>query len=109
MRNLVHNALEAESASESASEYKSSLKSAKNFARKRDFDNAIAQAKKAIGLDPSQPEAFDFLGQLQETLGNFDSAIINYRVAISLDPTDKSAKNNLDRATVNSDSARQKL
>ncbi len=65
------------------SEYKVSLKSARNFARKRDFDNAIAQTKKAIGLDPSRPEAFTFLGQLQETLGDFASATKNF----SLDPT----------------------
>ena len=109
LRNLVHNALEPESASESISEYESSLKSAKNFARKRDFDNAIAQAKKAIGLDPSNPDAFDFLGQLQETLGDFDRAIKNYRVAISLDPTYQPAKDHLDRATGNSNSIRPSL
>ncbi|WP_019509331.1 response regulator [Pleurocapsa sp. PCC 7319] len=109
LRNLVHNVLETEDSVESASEYKSSLKSAKNSARQRDFNNAVAQAKKAIGSDPSKPEAFDFLGRLQETLGDFDSAIKNYRVAISLDPTYKPAKNNLDRATRNSDSARPSL
>lgn len=101
LTNLVLNVLATES-TESA--YKSSLNSAKNFARKRDFDNAIAQAKKAIGADPSNPEAFDFLGRLPETLGDFDSGIKNYRVAISLDPTYQPAKNNLDRATRNSSS-----
>ena len=110
LRNLVHNVLEAEpTETESTSEYKTSLRAAKNAARQRDFDNAIAQAKKAIGSDPSKPDAFDFLGQLQETLGDFDSAIKNYRVAISLDPTCQSAKTNLDRATSNSNSARPKL
>ncbi|WP_319418609.1 response regulator [Pleurocapsa sp. FMAR1] len=103
LRNLVHNVLETESTeAESVSEYKASLKAARNSARKRDFDNAIAQTKKAIGSDPAKPDAFDFLGQLQETLGDFASAIKNYRVAISLDPTYQSAKDNLDRATSNS-------
>ena len=109
LRNLVYNALETESAEAESSEYKASLKSAKNFARKRDFSNAIAQTKKAIGTDPSNPDAFDFLGQLQETLGDFDSAIKNYRVAISLDPTYQPAKDHLDRATSSSNSARPKL
>ena len=108
LRNLVHNVLETES-TESNSEYKSILKSAKNSARKRDFDQAIAQAKQAIGSDPSQPEAFDLLGQLQETLGDFNSAIKNYRVAIDLDPTYQPAKDHLDRATNFSNSSRPKL
>ena len=109
LRNLVHNVLNTEDSTESTSEYQSSLKSATNFARKRDFDKAIAQAKKAIGCDPSQPQAFDLLGQLQETLGDFDSAIKNYRVAIDLDPTFQPAKDHLDRATSFSDSARPSL
>lgn len=108
LRNLVFNVLETES-TETESDYKSCLKSAKNSARKRDFDGAIANAKKAIGSDPSKPDAFDFLGQLQETLGDFDSAIKNYRVAISLDPTCQPAKDHLDRATSNSNSARPRL
>lgn len=107
LRNLVYNVLVAESTpTESTSEYQTSLKSARNFARKRDFNSAIAQAKKAIGLDPSQPEAFNFLGQLQEILGDRDSAIKNYRVAISLDFTYQTAKANLDRATRNSNNER---
>ena len=110
LRNLVHNVLETGSTeTESISEYKASLKAAKNFARKREFDNAIAQTKKAIGSDPSNPDAFDFLGQLQETLGDFDSAIKNYRVAINLDPTYQPAKDHLDRATSFSDSTRPSL
>ncbi len=60
LRNLVHNVLATETTeTETESDYQASLKSAKNSARKRDFDNAIARAKKAIGVDPSKPEAFD--------------------------------------------------
>ena len=108
LTNLVYNVLETESTQAESSEYKASLKSAKNSARQRDFSSAIAQTKKAIGSDPSNPDAFDFLGQL-ETLGDFDSAIKNYRVAISLDPTYQPAKDHLDRATSNSNSARPRL
>ena len=51
LRNLVHNVLETESTeAETKSEYKSSLKSAVQFARKRDFDNAIAQEQKSDRL-----------------------------------------------------------
>ncbi|WP_036479534.1 response regulator [Myxosarcina sp. GI1] len=100
LRNVVHNVLE-EPSEHSESEYKSSLKASKQLARQRDFDGAIAQVKKAIGCDPSRPEAFNFLGQLQETMGDFTSAIKNYRVAISLDPSDRQAQDNLNRATSN--------
>ena len=100
LRNLVHRVLETESSDEGV-EYQSSLKSAKKLARKRQFEKAIAQTQKAIGLDPANPEAFDFLGQLQETLGDFDNARKSYRAAISLDPTYQPAKDNLDRATSN--------
>ena len=108
LRNLVYRVLETEE-SKDESEYQSSLRSAKKLARKRQFDKALTQAKKAIGADPSNPEAFDFLGQIQETLGDFDNARKSYRAAISLDPTYQSAKDNLDRATSNFNSIRPNL
>ncbi|MGV2828809.1 response regulator [Myxosarcina sp. GI1(2024)] len=101
LRNMVYSVLEGNSAEENQSEYEACLQSSKQLARQRDFDSAIAQAKKAIGCDPALPEAFNFLGQLQETLGDFASAIKNYRVALSLDPTNKQAQENLARATSN--------
>ena len=87
LRNIVHRVLETEPIrGEEISQYKASLKAAQNLARKREFSNAIAKTKEAIGADPGNPEAFNLLGQLQETLGDFNSAIKNYRVAIDLDP-----------------------
>lgn len=97
LRNLVYRIFEDTEADES--DYQSSLKSAKRLARKRQFERAIAETKRAIGADPSRPEAFNFLGQLQETLGERLEALKNYRVAISLDPTYQPAKDNLNRAT----------
>lgn len=102
LRNVVYNVLERENLSkEIESDYQSSLELAKYQASKRQFDNAVAQVKKAIGIDPSDPKAFNFLGELQETLGERSEAIKNYRVAIDLDPTYQPAKDNLSRATRN--------
>lgn len=102
LRDVVYNVLERKSLADRAeSEYKSCLELAKYHASKRQFDNAVGQVKKAIGINPSLPEAFNFLGELQETIGARHEAIKNYRVAIDLDPTYKMAKNNLDRATIN--------
>ena len=100
LRKIVCSVLEPEDV-DTASEYKAALKSAKKLARKRQFDSAMAEAKKAIGLDPSSPEGFNLLGQLQETLGDFDSARKNYRAAIGIDPTYQPAKDSLSRATSN--------
>ena len=110
LRNIVHRVLETEPIrGEEISQYKASLNAAKNSARNRNFDEAIAKTKEAIGSDPGNPEAFNLLGQLQEILGDSNSAIKNYRVAIDLDPTYQPAKDNLDRATNNSDTTRPML
>lgn len=102
LRNVVYNVLERENSSKQTElDYQASLDLAKSQARKRQFDNAIAQVKQAIGIDPSDPQAFNFLGELQETLGERLEAIKNYRVAIDLDPTYQPAKDNLSRATRN--------
>ncbi|MDJ0571092.1 MAG: response regulator [Pleurocapsa sp. MO_192.B19] len=103
LRNIVYNVLERETVSEKQeSEFERSFELAKHYASKREFDRATASIKQAIGSDPSRPEAFNFFGKLQETLGETQEAIKNYRVAIDLDPTYQPAKDNLDRATSSS-------
>ncbi|MGB3694445.1 MAG: response regulator [Spirulinaceae cyanobacterium] len=100
LRDLVYRMLE-ESTSETkqTSEYESCFKAAENAARKREFTRAITHAKKAIGLDPSRPEAFNLLGMLQETTGDRLEGIKNYRIASELDVSYRPAKDNLSRAT----------
>ena len=100
LRKIVCSVLEQDDV-DTASECKAALKLAKKLARKRQFDSAKTEAKKAIGLDPSNPEGFNLLGQLQETLGDFDGARKNYRAAVSIDPTYQPAKDSLSRATSN--------
>jgi ActR/RegA family two-component response regulator len=80
-------------------DYHSYLKLAKYWANKEEFDSALALINQAIGIDPSCPEGFNILGELQESMSNFSDALKNYRAAIALDPTYKPAINNLDRAT----------
>lgn len=107
LRQVVYNVLERETVCEEQdSEFDKAFELAKYQASKRQFDRATASIKQAIGCDPSRPEAFTFLGKLQETIGETQEAIKNYRVAIDLDPTYQPAKDNLDRATRNSTSTR---
>ena len=103
LRNFVYNILERGQSSQEP-DYRSTLRLAKDYASKRQFDSAIARAKEAIGMDPSQSEAFNLLGELQESLGDRTEAVKNYRVAVDLDPTDKRARDNLSRATRSSKS-----
>ena len=103
LRNFVYNILERGQTNQEP-DYRSTLRLAKDYASKRQFDSAIARAKEAIGIDPSQSEAFNLLGELQESLGDRTEAVKNYRVAVDLDPTDKRARDNLSRATRSSKS-----
>lgn len=107
LRNLVYNVLERETVSQKQeSEFSKAFELAKHYASQRQFSHANASIKQAIGHDPSRPEAFNFLGKLQEAVGETQEAIKNYRVAIDLDPTYQPAQDNLDRATRNSTSTR---
>ena len=99
LRDFVYNILERGQSSQGQPDYHSTLRLAKDCASKRQFESAIARAKEAIGIDPSQPEAFNLLGELQESLGDRTEAVKNYRVAVNLDPTFTRAKDNLSRAT----------
>jgi DNA-binding NtrC family response regulator len=100
LRDKVYQILEREALSSSrGSSYQEVIKIAKYWASKRQFDKAIAHAKQAIGFDPSQPDGFNLLGELQEVQGERLEALKNYRVALDLDPTYKPARKNLDRAT----------
>ncbi|BAU63869.1 sigma-54 dependent transcriptional regulator, TPR domain [Stanieria sp. NIES-3757] len=79
--------------------YTKAINTAKFCASKRKFDSAIAHVKQAIGSDPSNPEAFNLLGEIYELAGERLHALKQYRVAIDLDPTYKPAQDNLTRAT----------
>lgn len=100
LRDLVFQVLEIESSSANElSSYKKEINIAEKWRRKRQFGKAIAHVKQAIGLDPSLPDTFNMLGELQEIEGELLEALKNYRVALDLDPTYKPAQANLKRAT----------
>lgn len=81
-----------------AVDYTSCIELAKRCAEDRHFDAAIEHVRKAVSLDPSRPEAFNFLGALLEIQGERLEAQKNYRAALSLDPTYEPAMKNLDRS-----------
>jgi len=82
-----------------ALDYSGCIELAKKSVNERRFEVAAEHVRKAMSLDPSRPEAFNFLGALQEVQGHGIEAQKNYRTALSLDPTYKAAQDNLYRIT----------
>ena len=80
-----------------ASDYEGHLELTKHCINDRYFEAAAEHARRAIGADPTRPEAFNLLGVLFELAGNHEAAMKQYRVAIDLDPTYRPAWQNLNR------------
>jgi DNA-binding response OmpR family regulator len=100
IRDLVSKIIRRETLdNEKAQEYESCIELAKKCVADRYFEAAAEHVKKAISIDSSRPEAFNFLGALCEVQGDKLEAQKNYRAALSLDPTYKPAQDNLSRST----------
>lgn len=80
-------------------DYMKYLDMAKHCLFEKHLDAAVEHVKKAISIDSSLPEAFNFLGALYEKQGNKLEGQKNYRVALSLNSGYKPAQNNLSRCT----------
>ena len=63
-----------------------------------ELDEAIAEFRKAIELDPNYALAHYRLGAALATKGLLDEAIAEFRKAIELDPNNAMAKVNLEKA-----------
>lgn len=90
-------------------EYDSCLELAKKCVADKHIEAAAEHAKKAISIDSSRAEAFNFLGALCEIQGHKLEAQKKYRAAISLNSAYKPAQENLNRATGANPDAEQKI
>lgn len=97
IQEVVHNALHAHQ--NAGSDYDRLLTKARQFASQYQLVQAMNYVKRAIGADPSRPEALTLLGELEEVAGDRLEALKKYRAAIDLDPTYQPAQQALDRAT----------
>lgn len=84
---------------EKSQDYDSCLELAKRCAANRHFEAAAEHVKKAIAINASRAEAFNFLGALYEVRGDKLEGQKNYRAALSLDPKYQPARDNLNRST----------
>jgi len=80
-------------------DYAHNIELAKKYINSQQFNNAFNYVKKALSLEPANPEAFNILGLFYEIKGDILSAQKNYRAALALDPTYRPARKNLDRLT----------
>ena len=68
------------------------------FGEKKKFDEAIAEHRKAIDVDPKYADAHNNLGVALAEKNNLDEAIAEYRKAIEIDPKVALAHYNLGNA-----------
>lgn len=79
------------------SEYDTCIALAKKCVSERHFDAAIEHARRAAGIDPSRPEAFNLLGAFSEVRRDPLEAQKYYRAALELDPSHAPSRRNLTR------------
>lgn len=100
IRELASQVLAREDLDEAAAvDYPSLIELAKRHITDRSFANARETTRKAIAVDPGQPEAYNLLGALLEIKGDWVAAEKFYRAALDIDPTFKPAAANLERTT----------
>jgi Flp pilus assembly protein TadD len=63
-----------------------------------DPNEAIAQLRELIRLDPTHAAAHNDLGSLHAMQGNLTTALEHFEEAVRLDPGDAAARQNLDTA-----------
>jgi len=78
--------------------YAHCLAEARRAIAENQLATAVAYVRKAVGLDPTRPEAFNLLGAAVHLGGQRYKAQDYFRAAIALDPTYKPAHENLERS-----------
>lgn len=73
------------------------LQYAKQQIIKKEYDEAMENLKKAIGLDPLKAEPHNIIGAILEIRGDMVESQKYYKAALALDPGYKQARRNLDR------------
>ena len=80
-------------------DYEQCMEQAKAAVEAYDLDTAADWAKRAVFVNTSKAEAFNFIGVICELKNDRLTAQKYYRAAIALDPTYHPAHNNLERST----------
>lgn len=100
LRGLVEQVHARKKLPETAADYQSCIELSKRCAGERHFRAAAEHARRAAGIDPTRPEAFNLLGVYAEVQGDRLEAQKHYRAALELDPSCQPARHNLNRLTI---------
>lgn len=98
IRELARSVLSAPPEDVPAAGYAHCLAEARRSIAENQLATAIAHIRKAVGLDPTRPEAFNLLGAAVHLGGQRYKAQDYFRAAIALDPTYRPAYENLERS-----------
>lgn len=77
--------------------YESLMQLAKLEVASRNYSKAREKVLAALETKPDSPEAYNYLGAMEEILGNLSHALKAYQTAHSLDPSYEPANDNLNR------------
>lgn len=75
------------------------LASANLYRARQEWDAALNEARRALELNPNDPQVASLLGLIYEQQGNFDEAAVWYRMAMQLNPNDTTIRARLERVT----------
>lgn len=85
--------------SEAKDSFVNSVEFAKGCISARHVAEAVPHLKRAIALDPHNPEPYNLMGLVEEIRGELLEALKMYRAALAVDPSYRPAIDNLERAT----------
>lgn len=73
------------------------LEQVRSLITMNNLNDALGLLKRAVGMEPYNPQAFNLLGVVYEKRGYLDTACRLYRAALALDPAYQPAEVNLHR------------
>jgi DNA-binding NtrC family response regulator len=98
VRDAVRLVLERQQLSyEQSIRYESLMQLAKLEVASRNYSKAREKVLAALEAKPDSPEAYNYLGAMEEILGNLSQALKAYQTAQGLDPSYEPARDNLNR------------
>jgi FixJ family two-component response regulator len=101
IRNVVATVLARQHVSEKEAQqsFQAALEYARGCLKRARPGEAVPHLRRAVSLNPDNPEPYNMLGLVAELRGDLLEALKMYRAALAVDPSYRPALGNLERAT----------